>query len=111
MILQRVDCYARQNSFHQHLAEIGRVYKTIHSLRTLDDEGIGGALIRELNKGEASHDLSRSFCFGEEGALRGREFGDQLHTFSWSLTMLWLHGTRLHIGELISQLWTEGQSN
>jgi hypothetical protein len=37
---------------------------------------------RELNKGEASHDLSRFLCFGKEDALRGREFGDQLHTFS-----------------------------
>ena len=37
---------------------------------------------RELNKGEASHDLSRFLCFGKEGVLRGREFGDQVHTFS-----------------------------
>ena len=37
---------------------------------------------RELNKGEASHDLSRFLCFGKEGVLRGREFGDQIHTFS-----------------------------
>ena len=26
--------------------------------------------------------LSRFLCFGKEGALRGREFGDQIHTFS-----------------------------
>jgi hypothetical protein len=31
---------------------------------------------RELNKGEASHELSRFLCFAKEGALRGREFGD-----------------------------------
>jgi TnpA family transposase len=37
---------------------------------------------RELNKGEASHDLSRFVCFGKEGVFRGREFGDQVHTFS-----------------------------
>ena len=37
---------------------------------------------RELSKGEASHDLSRFLRFGKEGALRGREFGNQIHTFS-----------------------------
>ena len=28
------------------------------------------------------HDLSRSLCHGKEGALRGGEFEDQLHSFS-----------------------------
>ena len=37
---------------------------------------------RELNKGEASHDLSRFLWFGKEGGIRGHEFGDQVHTFS-----------------------------
>ena len=54
----------------------------VHILRTLDDEEYRRRMGRELNKGEASHELSRFLCFGKEGALRGREFGDQLHTFS-----------------------------
>ena len=29
-----------------------------------------------------SHDPSRFLCFGKEGRLYGREFEDQLHTFS-----------------------------
>jgi TnpA family transposase len=82
LILQRLGSYARQNSIHQALAEIGRIYKTVHILRTLDDEEYRRRMGRELNKGEAAHDLSRFLCFGKEGALRGREFGDQLHTFS-----------------------------
>ena len=82
LILHRLGSYARQNSVHQALAEIGRVHKTIHILRTLDDEEYRRRMGRELNKGEASHDLSRFLCFGKEGALRGREFADQIHTFS-----------------------------
>ena len=35
----------------------------------------------EPNNGEASHDLSRFLCFGKEGALGGREFGDPISTF------------------------------
>jgi len=35
----------------------------------------------ELNKGEASHDLSRFLSFGKEGVLAGREFGDPIPMF------------------------------
>jgi hypothetical protein len=59
-------------------AEIGRIHKTVHILRTPDDEEYRRRMGRELNKGEASYELSRFLCFGREGALRGLEFGDQL---------------------------------
>jgi TnpA family transposase len=51
-------------------------------LRYLDDEEYRRHISRELNKGETSHGLSRFLCFGKDGAIRGREFQDQLHTFS-----------------------------
>ena len=65
---------------------------------------------RELNKGEASHDLSRLLCFGKEGVLRGHEFGDQVHTFS---CLSVLHNSvvawnTLQIGEIVGQLRAEG---
>jgi TnpA family transposase len=67
---------------------------------------------RELNKGEASHDLSRFLCFGKEGVLRGREFGDQVHTFSClsvlhNAVVAW---NLIQIGELVGQLRAEGRS-
>lgn len=82
LVLNRLSSYARQNSIYQGLQEIGRALKTMHILRYLDSEDFRRQIGRELNKGESSHDLSRFLCFGKEGALRGREFEDQLHTFS-----------------------------
>jgi TnpA family transposase len=82
LILHRLGSYARQNSIYQGLAEVGRVYKTVWVLRYLDDEALCRRTGRELNKGEASHDLSRFLCFGKEGRLYGREFEDQLLTFT-----------------------------
>src|SRR5271170_1689730 len=38
MVLQRLGSYARQNSVYQTLSEIGRVQKTIHIVKTLDNE-------------------------------------------------------------------------
>jgi TnpA family transposase len=112
LILHRLGSYARQNSIHQALAEIGRVYKTVHILKTLDDEEYRRRMGRELNKGEAAHDLSRFLCFGKEGALHGREFGDQIHTFSClsvlhNAVVAW---NCLHIGSVVQQLRNEGHS-
>jgi TnpA family transposase len=47
----RLGSYARQNRIHQALAEIGGIHKTIHILRTLDDEEYRRRMGRELNKG------------------------------------------------------------
>lgn len=111
LVLHRLGSYARQNSVYQALSEIGRVQKTVHILKTLDDEDYRRRMSRELNKGEASHDLSRFLSFGKEGALRGREFGDQVHTFSClsilhNAVVAW---NTIQIGKIVSDLRAEGQ--
>jgi TnpA family transposase len=111
LLLLRLGSYARQNRIHQALAEIGRVHKTMHILRTLDDEDYRRRMGRELNKGEASHDLSRFLYFGKEGALHGREFGDQVHSFS---CLSGLHNAvvawnMIEIEPIVHQLRTEGR--
>ena len=82
LILHRLGSYARRNSVHQALAEIGRICKTIFILTYIDDEALRRHIGREINKGEASHQLSRFLCFGKDGTIRGREFEDQVNTFS-----------------------------
>ncbi len=65
---------------------------------------------RELNKGEASHDLSRFLFFGKEGALRGRGFDDQFRSFS-CLGVLHNAVVAWNIkrsGQLVEQLRAEG---
>ena len=110
LILHRLGSYARRNSIHQVLAEIGRIYKMAFILTYLDDEQLRRRMGRELNKGERSHGLSRFLCFGKEGALRGREFEDQLRTFSClsvlhNAVVCW--NTR-QMGLLVEQLRQEG---
>jgi len=67
---------------HQALKELGRVERTVPILRTLEEEAYRRQQGRELNKGEAGHDLSRFLFFGKAGALRGRGFEDQFRSFS-----------------------------
>ncbi len=110
LILHRLGSYARQNSLHQALAEIGRVRKTVFVLRFLDDAGYRRHIGQELNKGERSHVLSRFLFFGKEGAVRGRTFQDQVNTFSClavlhNAVVVW---NTLRIGEVVAQLRAEG---
>jgi TnpA family transposase len=109
-LLQRLGSYARQNSVYQTLSEIGCVQKKIHVLKTLDNEEYRRRMGRELNKGEASHDLSRLSRFGKEGVLQGREFGDQVQTFSClsalhNAVVAW---NMLQIEDIDNQLRAEG---
>jgi hypothetical protein len=53
----------------------------------------------------------RFLCFGKEGRLRGREFSDQLHTFSClsvlhNAVVAW---NMVHLEPVIEQLRAEGQ--
>ena len=110
MVLPRLGSYARQNSVFQTLSEIGRVQKTIHNLKTLGNEEYRRRMERELNRGDTSHDPSRFLCFGREGVLRGREFGDQVQTFSClsvlhNAVVAW---NMLQIEDIVYQLRAEG---
>jgi TnpA family transposase len=112
LILHRLGSYARQHSVHQALNEIGRVERTIHILRTLDEEDYRRQQARELNKGEAAHDLSCFLFFGQEGALRGRSFEDQFRSFSClgvlhNAVVAW---NLLHVGQVVAQLRAEGHA-
>jgi len=111
LILHRLGSYARQHSVHQALNEIGRVERTVHILRTIDEEDYRRQQGRELNKGEAAHDLSRFLFFGKEGAVRGRGFEDQFRSFSClgvlhNAVVAW---NMLHVGRVVAQLGAEGQ--
>ncbi len=110
LILHRLGSYARQNSLHQALAEIGRVRKTVFVLRFLDDAGYRRHIGQELNNGERSHVLSRFLFFGKEGTVRGRTFQDQVNTFSClavlhNAVVVW---NTLRISEVVAELRAEG---
>ena len=102
LILHRLGSYARQNSLHQVLAEIGRVRKTCFVLRHLDDAAYRRRIGQELNKGERSHALSRFLFFGKEGAVRGRTFQDQVNH---NAVVAW---NTLRLGEAVTGLRAEG---
>jgi len=112
LIMHRLGSYARQHSVHQALNELGRVDRSVHILRTIDEEEYRRRQGRELNKGEAAHDLSRFLFFGKHGELRGRSFDDQLRSFSClgvlhNAVVAW---NIIRVGQLVEQLRAEGHT-
>jgi hypothetical protein len=69
LALLRLGSYARQNRIHQALAEIGRIHKTIHILRTLDDEEYRRRMGRELNTGQTPLRISRNLDASKSSEL------------------------------------------
>lgn len=110
LILHRLGSYARQDRVHQALAEIGRAERTMHILLSAGSEDFRRVQARELNKGEASNDLSRFLFFGQEGALRGREFGDQAQSFSALAVLLGavVAWNMIEVEEVVSRLRADG---
>jgi TnpA family transposase len=94
----------------QAIAEIGRIEKTLHVLRYLDDESMRRGTLVQLNRGEGRHGLSRVVFHGKRGELRqryreGQE--DQLGALGLVVNMIVLWNT-LYMQAAIDQLRAEG---
>jgi TnpA family transposase len=94
----------------QAIAEIGRIEKTVHVLRHLDDESLRRETLVQLNRGEGRHGLSRVVFHGQRGELRqryreGQE--DQLGSLGLVVNMIVLWNT-LYMQAAIDQLRAEG---
>ena len=73
------------------IAEYGRIDKTIHTLRYIDDEAERRATLVQLNRGEGRHSVARAVFHGKRGELRqhyreGQE--DQLGALGLVLNMI-----------------------
>jgi TnpA family transposase len=94
----------------QAIAEIGRIEKTVHVLRYLDDESMRRDTLVQLNRGEGRHGLSRVVFHGQRGELRqryreGQE--DQFGALGLVVNMIVLWNT-LYMQAAIDQLRAEG---
>ena len=94
----------------QAVAEYGRIDKTLHTLRYLDDEVLRRRTLTQLNRGEARHSVARAVFHAKRGELRqhyreGQE--DQLGALGLVLNMIVLWNT-VYIEAALGQLRAEG---
>lgn len=81
LILRKLGAYPRQNSLARALREVGRLERTLFTLRWLRDPALCRRTNAELNKGEARNALARAgglrdralLLYGFAGAFRRAE--------------------------------------
>jgi TnpA family transposase len=77
MILKKLSAYRQQNSLAAALREVGRIERTLFTLRWFDDTDLRRTVTAELNKGEARNSLARAVAFHRLGRFRDRGLENQ----------------------------------
>lgn len=77
LILKKLSAFRQQNSLAAALREVGRIERTLFTLRWFDDPALRRLVTAELNKGEAKNSLSRAVAFHRLGRFRDRGHENQ----------------------------------
>ena len=110
LLVQKLQAYPQQNALAQALQEYGRLVRTLHVLRWYANTDDRRRVMRQLNKGEALHDLRAYLMIANKGQLR-RKRGDELVNQASCLNLvtnaviLW---NTVYMAEAIAQLKREG---
>ena len=78
-ILSKLANYPRQNGLAKALREIGKIERTLFTLRWLQDPDLRRRVTAGLNKGEARNALARAVFFNRLGESRDRSHEDQMN--------------------------------
>lgn len=78
-ILGKLANYPRQNGLAKALREIGKIERTLFTLRWLKDPDLRRRVTAGLNKGEARNALARAIFFNRLGESRDRSYEDQMN--------------------------------
>jgi TnpA family transposase len=79
LILRKIGAYPRQNGLAVGLREIGRIERTLFTLKWLQDPALRRRVTAGLNKGEARNALARAVFFHRLGEIRDRSYENQRH--------------------------------
>jgi TnpA family transposase len=110
LLVQKLQAYPQQNALAQALQEYGRLIRTIHVLRWYANNEDRRRVMRQLNKGEALHDLRAYLMIANKGQLR-RKRGDELVNQASCLNLvtnaviIW---NTVYMAEVVAQLKQEG---
>lgn len=77
LILKKLSAYRQQNSLAAALREVGRIERTLFTLRWFQDPALRKLVTGELNKGEARNSLARAVAFHRLGRFRDRGVENQ----------------------------------
>lgn len=70
LLVQKLQAYPQQNALARALQEYGRLVRTLHIMRWYAHTEDRRRIMRQLNKGEALHDLRAALVIANKGHLR-----------------------------------------
>jgi TnpA family transposase len=76
-MLQKLAAYPRQNGLALALREMGRIERTLYTVRWYQEPPLRRRVTIGLNKGEARHALARAVCFHRRGLIHDRTIEDR----------------------------------
>lgn len=112
LIIQKLQAYPRQHPLLRALQEYGRLPKTIHILRWYSDALKRRSLNRQINKGEALHQLRGHLNYGDHGEVKEKDdvqLDHQVGCLNLLTNAIILWNT-VYFEKVISQLKQEGQT-
>jgi hypothetical protein len=92
------------------LSQLGRLMKTLHILRYIQEEPLRDAIQLQLNRGEFRHILAKSLFFANQGSFRSGDYEEVMNKAS-SLSLLSnavLVWNTVHIARIVDQLRATG---
>ena len=110
LLVQKLQASPQQNALALALQEYGRLLRTIHVLKWYANNDDRRRVMRQLNKGEALHDLRAYLMIANKGHRR-RKRGDELVNQARCLNLvtnaviLW---NTVSLAEAVAQLKREG---
>ncbi|GAB3451230.1 Tn3-like element Tn3 family transposase [Streptomonospora sediminis] len=100
----------RPTGLGEAFAHYGRIFKTLHLLQFLHDEGYRRMITAQLNVSEGRHGLGRKICFGNRGELKQRYregLEDQIGALGLALNaVVWWNS--LYIDAAVNRLRADG---
>lgn len=109
-IMRTLQVRDKPTTLAKALSEIGRIAKTIHILRYIDDKAFRRRILTQLNHTELRHRLARRIHHGERGEIRsplqqGQE--EQLGCLGLALNAV-VHWNAIYMQAAIQQLRRDG---
>ncbi len=109
-IMRTIQVRDKPTTLARALAEIGRIAKTVHILRTMDDPAFRRRILTQLNHTELRHRLGRRIHHGERGEIRSplqQEQEEQLGALGLALNAV-VHWNAIYMQEALQQVRTDG---
>jgi TnpA family transposase len=109
-VMRMLQVKDRPTTLAKALSELGRIIKTLHILRYIDDRPFRRRILFQLNRQELRHKLGRRVHHGDRGEIRSplrQGQGEQLGVLGLALNAI-VHWNAVYMQEAVRQLSDAG---